>query len=90
MFQILDISDSSDSDADDAPMNTKIYRERINFELNGEEFRLRYRLSTAAEEWLLRQIEPALGEISGRTADQTQKQKLIVTSKWWLCFDSSQ
>ena len=42
MFQILDISDSSDSDADDAPMNTKIYRERINFELNGKEFRLRY------------------------------------------------
>jgi hypothetical protein len=81
VFQILDISDSSDSDADDGPMNTRIYRERINFALNGEEFRLRFRLSTAAAEWLLQQIGPALGENSGRTADLTPKQKLIVTLK---------
>jgi len=73
MLQILYISDLSDSDADNGPMNTKIYRERINFDLNGEEFRLCFWSPTAAAEWLLQQIRPALSEVSGRTSDLTPK-----------------
>ncbi|CAM6002738.1 unnamed protein product [Sphagnum balticum] len=73
---------SSDDEDDERPVRE--YKEKVHFEFAGEEFRRRYRLSSAAAEDVLGQIGPLLVPRRGagvRSADLLPKQKLIVCLK---------
>jgi hypothetical protein len=87
MFQILDVSFTSDSDSnddDDANANGRTYRPKVNFDFGGEEFRIRFRLSLEAAQWLFERIGHRLTPLRGvgvRADDLTEKQKLLIGLK---------
>ena len=79
---ILTDSDSNGyTDEEDRPVATRQYREMVNFDFGGEEFRMRYRLSSEAAKALLGLIGPHIQQRRGvgvRAADMQPKQKLVV------------
>lgn len=83
---IVDLSDSDMSgftDEEDEPA-VRQYREMVNVDMLGEEFRLRYRLTSEAAENLLGRIGPFIEQRRGvgvRAADLQPKQKLVICLK---------